>query len=224
MTEKLDQARIAEMVEQMPAFPRSVQQVLNLTSDINAPPKELIRVIEHDPVLTGRILKVVNSAYFGLSRRILSIKHAVVIAGLNTVKHVALSVAALGALPEVDNDGLDMDEYLEHSLATGAVARFIARKVGVPARECEDFFLTGLIHDIGQVVFAIAIPGQFASIVDTSFKRNIPLCQVEARLLGTHHAHIGALVAQKWELPETLCRSIALHHHTGAKARHDRAS
>ncbi|MFP6685117.1 MAG: HDOD domain-containing protein, partial [Polyangiaceae bacterium] len=80
-TNKLDPARISKMVTDMPAFPRSVQEVLALTSDINCAPRDLVRVIEHDPVLRGRMTRLVNSAYFGLSRRIDSVKEAVAYIG-----------------------------------------------------------------------------------------------------------------------------------------------
>jgi HD-like signal output (HDOD) protein len=85
------------MCDRMPAFPASVQKVIALTSDINSSPKDLVNVIDHDPVLTMKILKVANSSYFGLSRKIVSINHAVVYLGLTTVKHVALAIA--GGIP-----------------------------------------------------------------------------------------------------------------------------
>ena len=85
-TQSLNREQVVEMVDKMPAFPESVQQVLELTGDINCSPRELVRVVEHDPVLTGRILKVVNSAYFGLSRSISSVKEALAFIGLNTLK------------------------------------------------------------------------------------------------------------------------------------------
>ena len=128
----LDQARIAKMIGEMPAFPRSVQQVVELTGDINCAPRELVRVVEHDPVLTGRMLQLVNSAYFGLSRRIESIKEAVVFIGMNTLRHMALTLAAVGALPPVNKAGLNMDDYLRHSLAVGAVSRWIATRCRWP--------------------------------------------------------------------------------------------
>ena len=87
------------MVESMPAFPESVHQVMALTSDINCSPKDLVKVIESDPVMTMKLLKLVNSAYFALSRNIASIQHALVYLGLNTVKNLAISIATVDALP-----------------------------------------------------------------------------------------------------------------------------
>ena len=84
------QSQMLEMVEQMPAFPASVQRILAMTSNVNVAPKDLVQVIDHDPVLTMRILKVVNSAYYGLSKPIVSVKHAVVYIGINTILSVAV--------------------------------------------------------------------------------------------------------------------------------------
>ena len=134
-TKTLSRQEVVEMVDQMPASAESVQQVLDLTSDINCSPRDLVRVVEHDPVLTGRILKVVNSAYFGLSRRISSVKEALAFIGLNTLKNVALTVAAIGALPKNNKAGMDMEAFLAHSLGVGAASRWIASRVGLDNRE-----------------------------------------------------------------------------------------
>ena len=107
-TQSLNREQVVEMVDKMPAFPESVQQVLELTGDINCSPRELVRVVEHDPVLTGRILKVVNSAYFAL-KGINSVKEALAFIGLNTLRSVALTVAAIGVLPKRNKAGLDME-------------------------------------------------------------------------------------------------------------------
>ena len=125
-----------KMVERMPAFSVSAQKIL--TTDFNCVPRDLVAVIEHDPVLTGTVLKIVNSIYFGLSKTIISIKHAVVVLGLNTVRHLAMTIAAIGSLPRENDAGFDMDEYLQHSLCTGAVSRMLAGRCGVPKRRPEE--------------------------------------------------------------------------------------
>ena len=125
----------------------------------------VVSVIEHDPVLTGKVLKVVNSAYFGLSRQLVSIKHAVVFVGINTIKHLALSIAAIGSLPRRNQAGFDIDDYLRHSLTTGTIARYIARRSNPSVRDIEDYFLAGLIHDIGKVVLALYVPDEYSVVL-----------------------------------------------------------
>jgi HD-like signal output (HDOD) protein len=210
-TNKLDQARISKMVTDMPAFPRSVQEVLALTNDINCAPRDLVRVIEHDPVLRGRVCKLVNSAYFGLSRRIDSVKEAIAYVGLNTLKHLAMSVAAIGALPKKNKAGLRMDEFLNDSLAVGAVARWLTPRLGLGTRDGDDLFLAGLVHKIGQVVLALHMPKVFRAIRQRSKERGIPQHELELQVLGTTHFELGALVALKWNLQEHIVGAVRHH-------------
>jgi putative nucleotidyltransferase with HDIG domain len=199
----------------MPAFPQSVQRVISLTSDINSSPKQLVKVIDHDPVLTMKILKVANSAYFGLSRPIVSINHAVVYLGLNTVKHVALAIAAIGSLPRLNDAGFDMDDYLLHSLTTAVITRALAKHLRIPEVEAANFFVAGLLHDIGQVVFAQFKPAEFNAALVEAQKGKVPLHEIEHRLLGSDHAELGAVLCEKWSFPESLVLAIRMHHAPG---------
>ena len=98
--------KISDAVEKMPAFPKSVQKLLELTRDINCQPKQLVSVIETDPVMTVKILKVLNSAYYSLPNKITSVNRSVVYLGINTIKNLALSIAAIGVLPKQNKAGL----------------------------------------------------------------------------------------------------------------------
>lgn len=200
------------MCERMPAFPASVQKVITLTSDINSSPKDLVRVIDHDPVLTMKILKVANSAYFGLSRKVVSINHAVVYLGLNTVKHVALAIAAIGSLPTENDAGFDMQDFLQHSLTTAVVTRALARKRKVPEVDAANYFVAGLLHDIGKVVFAQFRPAEFRSALEKARNGACPLHIAEEEIIGHTHAEVGAFLCESWDFPENLIRAIRNHH------------
>ncbi len=207
----LDEAKIADMIESMPAFPKSVQQVLALADDINCNPRELVRVVEHDPVLTGRMLKVVNSAYFGLSRRISSVKEALAFIGLNTLKNVALTLAAVGALPTDNRAGLKMDDFLENSLAVGGTCRWLASRAGLGIRDSDRAFLAGLLHDFGTVVLALQLPDVFRELRTLATQMEREHYAVEMRVLGTHNFELGAQVAEKWQLEQTIAETIRFH-------------
>jgi putative nucleotidyltransferase with HDIG domain len=211
-------SELLELCDRMPAFPASVQRVIALTSDINSSPKQLVKVIDHDPVLTIKILKVANSAYFGLSRPIVSINHAVVYLGLNTVKHVALAIAAIGSLPRNNEAGFDMDDYLLHSLTSAVLARSLAHKMSVPEAEAANYFVAGLLHDIGQVVFAQFKPKAFQETLDEAKNSGQPLHEIERRILGSDHAELGAVLCEKWSFPEPLVAAIRMHHTPGIRA------
>jgi HD-like signal output (HDOD) protein len=203
---------LLEIVEKMPAFPRSVHRIIELTSDINSDPRDLVDVIEHDPILVMKILKLVNSPYFGLAQKITSINHAVVYIGINTVKNLALSTATLGVLPRANNAGFDMDAFLLHSLSTAIIARIFARKLKTQEREGFDFFLSGLIHDIGKIVFAHFMPHDFKQALHLAKKEGLPLYEAEQEIFTADHTQIGSFLGEKWNLPTHFITCIRNHH------------
>jgi len=204
--------KLEKLVDKMPAFPNSVHKILSLTADINSSPKDLVQVIEHDPVLTLKVLKLVNSAYFGLSREVTSIKKAVVYIGLNTIKNVAISVAAIGVLPKKNLSGYSMDDFWLHSLTTASVARLLGKSKGVTEANLSDYFVTSLLHDIGQLALAQFIPELFKQAFDKSKAENIMIHDAEKMVIGEDHAEVGAMLAEKWQLPEHLIHCIRFHH------------
>ncbi len=200
------------MVDRMPTFSQNVVRILDLTSDINTAPKDLVRLVEHDPVLTIKVLKLVNSAYFGLSKKVTSIKQGVVYIGINTIKNLAVSIAAIGALPRTNEAGFDMDDFWYHSLFTATVAKLIAQERGFPKTEITTFFIAGLLHDIGQIVFAQFIPETYRKVLHTAAKKGVTIDRVERSAFGMDHAEVGGILAEKWQLPADLVRCIRYHH------------
>lgn len=205
-------SELLEMVEQMPAFPQSVSRVIELTSDIDCPPKELVRVIEHDPVMTMKMLKLVGSAYFGLKRPISSINHAIVYLGLNTVKNMAISIATVGMLQRFDSPRFNTDDFLLHSLVTAAIARRLSEGIDRQGRDATDFFIAGLLHDFGKMVLIQFMQEEFFDALTLADDAKLPLQQAERQVLGIDHAEVGALLAEHWKLDTALIDCIRDHH------------
>jgi putative nucleotidyltransferase with HDIG domain len=202
--------QLAAAVESMPAFPKSVQKILELTRDVNCTPKEVVQVIEKDPVITVKILKVVNSAYFSLPKQITSVNHAVVYLGFNTVKNLALSIAALGMLPKSNAAGFDVQQYLLHSLATAGIAKRLAGKLG--DSDPMDCYIAGLLHDFGKVVFAQFMPEGFKAALALSARTGVSLHLCLRQTIGADHAVVGAMLVAKWRFPEHLIEAIRYRH------------
>lgn len=205
MSPELSQ-KLALAVDSMPAFPKSVQKILELTRDLNCTPKALVLVIEKDPVITVKILKVLNSAYYSLPKQISSINHAVVYLGFNTIKNLALGIAAIGILPKRNDAGFDVQQYLLHSLATAAIAKLLAGRVdGADAGDC---YIAGLLHDFGKVVFARFMPEKFRAALEACQCDGISLPLALRDSIGVDHAFVGAMLVEKWRFSTSLVEAI----------------
>lgn len=209
--------RLTTAVDRMPAFPRSVQLVLEMTRNINCLPKELVGVIEKDPVMTMKILKVINSAYYSLPNKVTSVNQSVVYLGINTIKNLALSFAAVGILPRVNTAGFDIQRYLVHSLATAAVARQLATHYLQGEADPGDCYVAGLLHDFGKVVYAQFMAPEFREAMALSESQAIPLHEAERQAIGVDHGVVGAMLAKRWQFPPQLIQCIRDHHAENAE-------
>jgi putative nucleotidyltransferase with HDIG domain len=209
--------KLSDAVERMPAFPKSVQRVLELTRDINCPPKELIQVIEKDPVITVKVLKVLNSAWYSLPKKITSINQSVVFLGINTIKNLAISIASMGILPAKNAAGFDNQQFLLHSLTTASIAKLLCSKLDENA-DPTDCYIAGLLHDFGKVVFAQFMPQEFSAALARSSTELIGLDDAERQIIGADHTLVGSMLTQKWQLPSSLTEGILHHHHAGPEA------
>lgn len=203
--------RLSSAVESMPAFPKSVQRVLELTRDINCRPKDLVEVIEKDPVITIKVLKVINSAYYALPNKITSINQSVVYLGINTLKNLALAFSTIGILPRQNTAGFDIQHYLVSSLVTANITRQLCGKYASTV-DPNDSYITGLLLDFGKVVFAQFMPDEFSRALVLSKDYKLPLHKAEEAVIGTDHTVVGAMLAKRWQFPKSLVDCIAGHH------------
>jgi putative nucleotidyltransferase with HDIG domain len=205
MSPELSQ-KLTAAVEGMPAFPKSVQRILELTRDVNSTPKDLVDVIDKDPVVTVKILKVVNSAYYSLPKQITSIGHAVVYLGFNTIKNLALSIAAIGMMPKDNASGFDVQQYLLHSLSTAGLAKQLALKLD--DADPMDCFIAGLLHDFGKVVFAQFMPNEFRTALTRCQSDGSSLHVALQETIGADHVVVGAMLVEKWRFAPKLIETI----------------
>lgn len=208
--------RLSAAVESMPVFPKSVQRILELSRDINCRPKELVMVIEQDPVMTMKLLRVINSACYGLPKQVTSVSQSMVYLGLNTLKNMALSFAAMGALPPQGNLGFDIQGYLDHSLSTAILARTLCQKYSDDDTDPADCYIAGLLHDFGKVVFAQFMQAEFADALTLAAHTNISLHAAERQIIGTDHTVLGGMLVEKWRFPAALTNTIRTHHDDAA--------
>ncbi len=201
-------------VEKMPAFPKSVQKILALSRNIDCSPREVASVVESDPVMAAKVLKALNSPYYPVPGRITSIDRAIAYLGFNTIKNLALGIASMGMLPRQNKACLDMHQYLLHSLYVAGVAKLLCSRTD-PSADSTDCHIAGLLHDFGKVVFAQYMAEEFRLALDLSKNEAIPLHLAERQILGTDHCRMGSLLAEKWQLPDSIVQAMRYHHDAG---------
>jgi len=200
-------------IRQLPPFPATVNKVMEICRDVNMSPTDLTKVISLDPVLTGKVMQLVNSAYFGLSREIISPVRAVVMLGMNTVKNLVLGATVMSAFGASKNfRALNMDMFWKHSLGVGVIAKLIAQKRNINNKLLEGYFIAGLLHDIGKIPLNSRFSDEYLNILGIPEKKSQPLFVSEKQFLGIDHAHVGNLIAKKWQLGDEILDTITYHH------------
>ena len=206
--------KIRAYIARMPSLSTTVIKVLETCNDPNASAYDLKRVISLDPVLTGRVLKLINSAYYSLGHPVTSLTRAIILLGINNVKNLALSFAILDNLRARSAPrSYSADEFWTHSLGVGVVAKALANLKDAPSSAHEEFFIAGLLHDLGKLPLQSQLPTEYYQVWDSARRHEDQLHQSEIRLLGIDHCTVGGMIARKWRLNPSLVDSLSHHHH-----------
>jgi len=200
-------------ISKMPPLPVTVARVIEICDDVNASPADLSKIINLDPVLTGKVLKLINSAYYGMVNEITSPVRAIIMLGINTVKNLALSTAILGNLGNSKNFcALDMDKFWRHSLSVGVISRLIAKKRNINRDQIEECFIAGLLHDIGKIPLNNKFSDEYILAMDLSDRERQPVYISEKQFLEIDHTDVGKLIAEKWKLGTEIIDTVTYHH------------
>jgi HD-like signal output (HDOD) protein len=215
-TAKPPLGRVRAYILRMAGLSTTAMKVLRTCNEPNTCANDLNKVISLDPVLTGRVLQLINSAYYSLPSKVNSLTRAVILLGINTVKNLVLGFAVFESFSRRDNFRVfSPDEFWTHSLCTAAAAKLFATRRGVALSEREDFFIAGLMHDLGKIPLNHLFPDAYRKVVETA--RNSPegMRSAEHRWVGLDHCEVGRLIARKWQLSPGLSGAMADHHALG---------
>ncbi len=202
---------IERAIHELPALPGLVTQLVELVESENATAEQVERLITTDPALTVKVLHLANSAYYGLTRTISTVKQAVIVLGFHTVKNLVLGVSAFMALRNSRAPSPLELELWEHSFACAGIAREIALTQGRGIRQAENAFMAGLLHDIGILFLHTRFPREYQRVLRHANPQRTRH-EVEGAILGMDHAEVGALIADGWNLPPLLVNLIGNHH------------
>lgn len=201
-----------EETEDLPVLPQLYAQALRIASDPEGNIQRLQEILQHDPSLTAHILRIANSAYYGFSNRIESLRTAIVMLGTIEIIRLITAASALAAFPRRHLTAeFDPVRFWYHSAAVGEVAAFIRRELDINL--AGDPYTGGLLHDIGKILLAARFQVEYDLCIRYSDQHDVPMRVSENRVLGIDHASIGGYLALRWDLPVPLVAMIT-HHHT----------
>jgi len=208
-------AKIKSYIKEIPSLPVSVRKVMEICKNPSASPMDLNQVISLDPVLTGRLLQLINSAYYGLNNHVTSLIKAITMLGINTVKNLTLSTAILSTLPKNKKlHGIDMEGFWRHCLCVGVTSKLIAIKQGVDLRNQQEYFTAGLLHDIGKVPLNAVLSVDYMNMIIAADSEHKTLITAEDESFGINHCFSGELIANAWKLESPVSDVIIWHHNT----------
>jgi len=206
-----DLKKVIAGIDDLPTLPRTVLKITELINDPKSSAKDLARIITDDQVLTARLLKLVNSSFYGFPQRISTVTNAIVLLGFDAIRSLLLTTSVFDLFGGRSRKRKqDQEKFWDHSLGCAVGAKVIGNFLRHD--KIEELFVTGLLHDIGKIVEMLLMPSEFAKVVATINKGNILMVTAENQVLGYNHAEIGKLLAEKWNLPVKLVQVIAHHH------------
>lgn len=198
-------------IRNLPTLPNVVMEIMRLCDDPNSNTREIAALIENDPVLTTKVLKLVNSSYFGLSKELYSVNQALVLIGYNNMKNLILSTSMLRMFKDDKKVGsYSRQELWKHSIGVGIVSKFLSKRYRLG--NIEQAFVAGLIHDVGKVIIDWFFHDQFVTIINLADQESCWIREAEKRVLKATHEEIGSYIATRWHLPDVFRETIAYHH------------
>ncbi len=203
--------QILQETEQLPPFPMILQKVIALVEDPRSSVTNLVEVIQFDPSITANVLKLCNSALFGLRRQVSSLKEAIVMVGFELLMETILSHESIRFLKKpCKGYELGQTDLWKHSVACALLSKIISKRLN--QNMTLTHFTAALLHDIGKIILGQYVQNYFDQIKDIANERRLSFSEAEKEVLGMDHAELGGRVAEQWEFPKPIVFAIRYHH------------
>lgn len=202
---------VVASVDQIAALPDITMRIVQAVDDPRSSALQLLKLVSHDPALAAKILRIVNSSFYGMSAEITSLERAIALMGLRTIRNLAVasSMSSLFRGGELCPGHTPRDLWM-HSIAVAVCARDLAREMRLPM--VDEAFLVGLLHDVGLLLIHQQFPGELRDICEQSRSGGQPLCELEREMFGFDHPRLGGTLAVKWKFPAMAVAAILYHH------------
>ncbi|MBR1673284.1 MAG: HDOD domain-containing protein [Fretibacterium sp.] len=208
---ELIKTRILSKLKDVKSFPQFVLETMRKLNDPTSSVSDVSKSLSRDEGLVLRVLKLANSAAYGMKRNISNISEAIALLGYKSVSNIVLAAQVYSAMDKgLSGYALDRGELWRHSLMVAYAARYIAKKTNNVSSE--DAYVGGLLHDIGKIILNDYVRFGYGIIVKMVEEEHIPFIEAELNVLGFDHAMVGAILTEKWDLPEAYQIVVAYHH------------
>lgn len=197
-------------INDIPTLPASVLRVMQMIEDPFCSSSDLAKVIQADPAMAAKVLKLANSSYYGFRQKIGNIPQAVTLLGFATLKNTLLAAAVFDMF-RVAGTGFDLPALWTHSVTAATAAKLLAKRAQYP--HSEKAFTAALMHDVGKIILARFIPQGLSEIVAVVQAENMAMYDAENKVLGLSHPALGAWVLGRWGLPSPIVEAVEFHHH-----------
>ena len=198
-------------ISDLPSLPFVVSKMLEVTADSKAAAPDLGQVISMDQTLTAKVLRLVNSSFYGFRGQVSTISHAVVMLGFNVIRSLTLGLSVVKIMGNLGNSkGFNYEGFWEHSAGCAVCARWLAKRTNYDPPE--EAMVAGMMHDIGKILLSEYAAGGFEKAVRIASEEGKLLAKAEEQVFGFNHALVGMLLAKGWNLPALLCEGIRFHH------------
>jgi HD-like signal output (HDOD) protein/CheY-like chemotaxis protein len=206
---------LVSRLDRVPSIPSLYAEIVEKLQDPDVGAEEIGEIVLKDLAMTAKILKLVNSAFFGLGREVSNPTDAVTYLGLDTIKSLVLSIHAFSQFDSAKLRGFSIDALWTHSQKTAGLAKEISVLENAGPKVMDEAFVAGLLHDIGKLVLASNFAADYDSVLEAAAGRTAALLEAEEQTFGANHAEIGGYLLGLWGLPVPVVEAIALHHHPG---------
>lgn len=219
---RLDLAKIELQVSLCPSLPslnsinKALQDLLAVEQRYSA---QISEVIRRDPSLTARLLRLVNSVYYGLSNPVSSVEEAVFYLGMRQIRQLTMVTPIIEDFQKLTRQcAFPWREFWQHSIGCAILTREVVAAAATTTDESD--YVAGLVHDVGKIVMAWSFPDHFSEIHRQSLEGTRDLCDIENEILGIDHAELGAFYLERHRLPELMIKSARCHHHPEKAGEH----
>jgi putative nucleotidyltransferase with HDIG domain len=201
---------LVQQIDSLPTLPTILQRVTEMVNNPKTSALQLSRVILDDQAMTARLLRLVNSPFYGFPRRISTVTEAVTILGFHAVRNLVLTASVVDLLSANESSDFSPTKLWEHSVAVAVAGGLLARYTRHDDRE--ELFVAGLLHDVGKLVLYQFAPADFVKALTLARREDLALREAEQRTFGYSHDQVGRLLVERWKLPVRLAEAIAYHH------------